>query len=202
MRNVILFSAVSLIGQILLSPRLILRKIKDEGYNKEVLTIFFVAALITLIKSFFVKRKEFVFAFFDTELLNQIAIILDNSHIYWIILNISYFLFILLVYIVCKLFNRGNNFKQLVISLMSLGGVGIVAQGLFYILKIIFPHNIILFSSYIVYLWIFILSISAIKISQNISVPKALICFFIAALPFILFAYFVGMAPYLAWLTF
>lgn len=188
-----------MVRDIIILPNSVFENIRNDKLFKEVYTIFCIGALITFLKTFMIKQKTITF--FNYEKLNVIISWLSIPQIYWFMSYLSYFIFILCLFTICKFFNKQATLKTLVVSLMSISGIGVVLQVLFYILKFIMPKNFILISTYLVYFWVIILSISAIKTTQDISFPKAIICFLLASLPFVFLALFVSISPYLAWLN-
>jgi hypothetical protein len=201
MENGILSNIVYLIKETMLSPRRLFENIRDGKFTREIYISFFCGALLTFVKSLLINRKSFASTFFTNDVLNSLVVLLNNPQVYWFVGYVGYFIFILLVLAMCKLFNKQAVLKPVALAIMSLGGLGVTMQILFYVLKFTPLHNLILFVGYLVFLWVVFLSITAIKTTQNMSYPKAIICFLIPALPAIFMAALTGIAPYLAWLT-
>lgn len=195
----ILLSLVYLVRDVILQPGDVFRKTKNGEIQREVLIVFTVAALIPLFKSFSARRQ--FLNFFADERLNQMLSMLSIPQIKWFITYLAYFAMIYFVFGICRLFCRAQSLKSLMLAFMSISGVGIVSQILFYPIHFVLPKNVIFIGSYFVYLWVIGLSIRAIQMTQGLSFPKALASFLP---PAIIFAVICGMAvvsPYLAWLT-
>ena len=172
--------------------------IKKGKLMNETLLVFCLGALITFIKSFFQEGQ--LVNFFEDDRINNILGMLSIPQVLWIISYASYFIFIFVMLIICRLFNKKIESKHLALAIMSLSGLGVVMQILFYAFKFILPQEYLIIGSNLIYLWVVILSIWAIKATQNLSFFKSIICFVIPALPFIFWVYLAGMAPYLMWL--
>lgn len=195
----ICLSSVYLVKDIILQPSAVFKKMKIGNIQREVLIVFGVAALIPLLKSFSISRRWI--NFFADERLNQLFSTLSIPQFKWLISYITYFTMICFVFGFCRLLGRAESLKSLMLAFMSISGVGIVSQVLFYPVQFVLPKNVISIGSYFVYLWVIGLSIKAIQVTQSFSFAKAL-----ASLlpPAIIFAVISGMAvvsPYLAWLT-
>jgi hypothetical protein len=194
----ILLNTIYLTKNIIMYPNRAFVNIRERNFLNEVLLVFLFGALITLIKSFSQKGK--IVNFFEYHQVNEFLTVLSIPQVLWITSYASYFIFIFIMLLVCRVFKRQIESKHLVLSIMSLSGVGVVIQILFYAFKFVFPQEYLIIGSNIIFLWVVILSIWAIKATQNFSVFKSIICFLIPALPFIFLVYLAGMAPYLMWL--
>lgn len=84
---------------------------------------------------------------------------------------------------------------------MSISGIGIIMQLLMIVFLSIFPYSLIKTIIFVIYFWVIILSILAIKITQNISLIKAVVCLVVSAIPFFMIALPLVISPYLAWLN-
>jgi len=156
-------------------------------------------ALITLFKSFVIKRQKV--SFFANESLNQILSVLSIPQLRWVILYLVYFGFLYMVFGMCKLFNKEASLKSLMFAFISISGIGIIGQFLFYFLQIVIPKGLIFSGSYLVYLWSIVLYIQAIRVTQGISFLSTLVSFFVPAIVIIATIGLVAISPYLAWLT-
>lgn len=191
-------SSVYLIRDVILQPGKVFKKAKHSEIQRETLIVFGVAALIPLFKSFSA-RQRFI-NFFADENLNQLLSTLSIPQIKWLVTYMAYFGLICVIFSICRLFNREANLKTLLLSFMSIGGVGIASQILFYPLQFVLPKNIIFLGSYFVYLVVIGLSIRAVQVTQSLSFSKALASFFPPAVIVTLILGMTVVSPYLAWL--
>lgn len=172
---------------------------REQDYEVIVYVFFILSVLITFIKTF--SRKRIRINFFETNMLNAFLSFLNIPQIKWILMYLSYFIFILIICFFCKLLFNKLNKKLLFISLMSISGLGVLTQIIFTVLNLIlYGNKINLIFIYIIYIWGFVLSIMAIKYSQNFSIGKSALIFFISATPISIVIGFVGVLPYFAWL--
>ena len=197
-RNIWLSSAC-LVRDVILQPGDVFKQVKNGGLQREVLSIFCVAALIPLLKSFSLRRQ--FLNFFADEKLNQLFLALSIPQIKWFVTYIAYFAMICLVFGIYRLFKKVDNIRTSLLAFMSISSIGIASQIFFYIIHFVLPKNVMFIGSYCIYLWIVGLSIRAIQVTQGFTFLKALTSFLP---PAIFFAIFCGMAaftPYLAWLA-
>ena len=192
-------SSVYLIRDVILQPGEVFKKAKNGEIQREALIVFGVAALIPLFKSFSARRR--FINFFADERLNQLLSTLSIPQIKWLVTYVAYFGLIYVIFGICRLFNREANLKSLMIAFLSLGGVGIASQIMFYPLQFVLPRNIIFLGSYFVYLLVIGLSIRAVQVTQGLSFSKALVSFFPPAVILTLILGMTAVSPYLAWLT-
>jgi hypothetical protein len=186
-----------LIRGLAIAPDKTTKEIIKNNYVRESFVLFLSGAILTFLKSFYYRKENW--NFFANENYNKIFTFLSIPQIQWLITYLIYFLFIYLIYLMNKLFNKNARFKPLAISLMSLSGLGCILQILFYILSFIFPKELIHYISYIILIWFFLLSLISIKNSQGIFISRSIACFVAAAVPCIIIAGFPGVFPYLAW---
>jgi len=190
---------INLLKDIVIRPRSLFEQISNGTISKEVYFIFGLGAIITFSKTFALKQHEI--NIFNNYQINQLLSFLSHPQIKWILLYIFYFLFLYLIFRLCNLFFKQAKWKTLLLSLMSISGIGVVSQILFFLFSLIFPNSLNVFLSYIIFLWVAILSVLAIKDSQNLPLTKSIILFVISALPIIFIIRLVGISPYLAWIN-
>ncbi|OGQ34551.1 MAG: hypothetical protein A3A85_03205 [Deltaproteobacteria bacterium RIFCSPLOWO2_01_FULL_42_9] len=195
----VLLCSVYLLKDIILHPSNVFERVKQGRFQKEPMIIFGFGALITLFKSFVIKRQKV--SFFANESLNQILSVLSIPQLRWVILYLVYFGFLYMVFGMCKLFNKEASLKSLMFAFISISGIGIIGQFLFYFLQIVIPKGLIFSGSYLVYLWSIVLYIQAIRVTQGISFLSTLVSFFVPAIVIIATIGLVAISPYLAWLT-
>jgi len=200
MEKNILKNLLFLIRYLILSPSTIFKSIEHKKFKKEIYISFCLAALFTFIKSFFVKTS-YIITFFSNKSLNNLLTFLSVPQLSLLLLYFEYFIFITFVFLFCKLFNKKANYKTLLLSLMSISGIGIIMQLLMIVFLSIFPYSLIKTIIFVIYFWVIILSILAIKITQNISLIKAVVCLVVSAIPFFMIALPLVISPYLAWLN-
>jgi len=192
-------SSVRLARDVILQPGNVFNKARNGELQREALIVFSVAALIPLFKSFSIRRQ--VLNFFADDRLNQLLSALSIPQVKWFITYLAYFVMICFVFGICRFFVKAENMKQLILALMSISGVGIVSQIIFYSIQFVLPKNIVFIGSYCVYLWVIGLSVRAIQVTQGLSFPKALASFLPPAIIFALICGIAAVSPYLAWLT-
>jgi hypothetical protein len=182
----------------ILYPNRLFADVNRGKLLKEISLVFCFGAIITFIKSFFQEGQ--IVNFFEDNRINNILGILSIPQVLWIISYVSYFIFIFIMLMICRLFNKKTEPKRLALAIMSLSAIGVVMQILFFAFKFILPQEYLIMGSNIIYLWVIILTVFAIKATQKLPFIKSIICFLIPALPFIFLVYLSGMAPYLMWL--
>lgn len=190
---------IQLLKDIVIRPISVFEKISNGSLSREVYITFGLGAFITFSKTFALKQLEI--NFFTNYHLNQILSFLSNPQIRWGLVYIFYFLFLFLIFSLCKYFFKQAKWKTLLLSLMSISGIGVISQILFFLFSFIFPNNLSTILSYLIFLWVAFLSVLAIKYSQNIPLTKSIILFIISALPIIFIIRLVGISPYLAWIN-
>lgn len=200
MNRKIFLNTIILIKLIIIAPKRLFISIKDGEYVKETFLVFTLAAIITFLKSYVTKQPTFSASYYTCEFLNRTIELLNNAHVSWFISYLSYFIFLFIVFLFCRIFNKSIKYKNVVLSLMVISAIGVTAQILFFLFSFILSENILFICGYLIFIWVICLSIIAIKVTQSLSLSRAIICFLIPALPFSLFIVFVSIAPYLAWL--
>ncbi len=133
--------------------------------------------------------------------INNFFTLLGTPKINLIVAYFSFFFFLFLLVLFCKIFLKTKNQRDLVFYILSINGFGVFLQTFFYCLDLILSHQLIFSISYIVFLWVLLLSISAIKIGQNTNYFKAAIIYFISAFPVFLIAGLPGLLPAFIWLA-
>ena len=187
-----------LLSYIILRPVSVFRKINNGKYKYEVIIMFLASISITLFKSF--SKNSYQGNFFSNQSVNEIVAFFDIPQIRWVITLISFGLFVFLVSIFCKLFLKKCNPKILVMTLMSISGVGVILHLLFSLFSIFLSQNLIYAARHLAFIWIVCLSIAAIKNSQQTTFIKSIIIFILAGLPPIFIIGLPGIAPYSLWL--
>lgn len=198
-----LASVPYLVRGVIFSPNRFFKQVADGENTKEILFIFIMGSILTFAKTFLVNQGALASTFFLDDKTIKLLTFVSIPQVTWIIGYAGYFLFIFCILALSKVFNRKAQMKSLVLSLMSISGLGVVMQILFYGFQFFIPKELLSICTYIVFFWVILLSLSAIKSTQAISLPKSLLCFFIPAVFFIPFT--VGLpvvAPYLAWVNF
>jgi len=196
-----LISIGCLINDSVFTPRRLLRISGSTYSDGDVLTVFCLGAMITFAKSFLVTRKTFSPLLFENDVVNKLLNVLSIPQITWLITYWTYFLFLFLVFTMCRVFNRQAQFRQVAISLMRLSAFGITMQILFWVLSWIVSVDILVVGSFVVYAWTTLFSVIMIRNTQRLSLSKAVLCFLLPALPIIFFASFAAVAPYLSFLS-
>jgi hypothetical protein len=168
--------------------------------KKGVMILFLTGLLITFLKTFMVKRKVFAVTFFNSPTFNSLLLWLNSPQVLWAAVYVAYFIFILLILLMCKVLNGRVDAMSLVIALMSVSGIGVVLQVFFYGMKFVLPHNVIVVCSYVAYAWVIFVSLRAVEQSQKIPFIRSVVCFVITAIPAVFLAGLPAICPYLAWL--
>ena len=173
---------------------------KNPEIRKKRIILFFVVTFSTVfIKSFF-KAQNYVH-FFDNTHLDGLLRILSIPQVQVVVQYIFFYVFIVIVFGILALAKCKHSFPSLTLSLMSVCIIGFVAHiisfFLFFINKTAIGHI-----GFIFYVWCIILSIVAIKKSQNISYFAAILCFLLSSTPFLLIYWPAPLFPYLVLLNF
>ncbi len=163
-----------------------------------VLVVFVVTYLITLVKSLSMKGHSITF--YESHMINSFFSFVSIPSVRVNIAYLAYFMSIIVMYASCRYINSSCNYRSLLLSMMSLSGVGIYGRSFMSIIGLIFPKTNLLGFQYLFLAWVVAISICAIKESQGVSLPKAAFCFFVGVLPFFIFGGFSMLAPYLAFL--
>lgn len=195
----VLLSLICLVRAVIFQPGNVFRQVKKGELQREVLTIFCIAALIPLMKSFYLRRQ--FLNFFADERLNQLFSALSIPQIKWFVTYLAYFAMICLAYGICRLFRKVDSIRALLLAFMSISSIGIVSQIFFYLVNFVLPKNVMFIGSYCIYFWIAGLSIMAIQITQGLSFSKALTSFLPPAIFFTIICGMAAVSPYLAWLA-
>ena len=195
----LLLNTIKLLILIIIAPLNVFEKIKDRTISKEVFIVFLMAAVICFLRTFSLNGSPI--NFYEDGRLNNILSILNIPRITWIMNYIFYFFFILSVFLFFKLAFRTPKFDILIISLMSVSGLGVVSHVLFFIIGSSMPSSVMQVLGYLVYLWCITLTLFAIKTSQSTSHLKAFVVFLIAGAPIIFIGSLTSLAPYLAWIV-
>lgn|GEM_PF-2631100 len=174
----------------------------DNRCARIVLLLFLASALITFVKTFFVTERTGNLTFFNDSVLNAFFMFLRTPLVLWTVTLVGYFIFILSIFGLCKLLNGHANGKALFLSLMSLSGIGVVAQLACFVVQLISSHNLTVVSlGFIAHILVIVASVWAIESTQKTSFAKTLACFFIPYFPIVVLLGLPGIAPYLLWLT-
>jgi len=197
-RSLLNLHLADFVKNIIFTPRKAFNDIKNGKYDIGVYFFFALGAAITFSKAVFTGHVVYQG---PEPFVNKTIILLVRYlrilEVAWVVRHLTYFLFLLCVVLLCKMFTRRFDTKPLMLSFMSLSAIGVIMQFIFYVLKHLVPSEIILVLFWVTYLWVVVLSLLAIKETQNISNIKALICFFAPALIFIPIAGPTLIAPYL-----
>lgn len=196
---IILHNILYFLTILIINPKKLFNIIISGEFTYEIYFIFSLSALITLLKAFFIKTHKI--NYYSNENLNAIFSFLSLPQLMWILAYISFFMFLYLIIFANKLIYKKAQKRSLFVSIMSISGLGLIAQIFYIVLNIFLPSNILISLSYIIIIWIVLYTVLAIKYSQNIpTVISILLFFFAALLPFFLSG-FAGIAPYLLWLN-
>jgi hypothetical protein len=201
MNNKILSNTILLFKNIILKPKHLFINIKSDEFIKEIDIIFIFSAVVTLIKSFMVQHETFTYSFYKSEFLNWAIEFLNNAQVSLFVIYLSYFIVLYIIFIFCRLFKNNIKYKNLALSFMAISAIGILMQIIFLIFSIFISEYILDICFKLILVWIVYLSIMAVKLSQDLTLLQAVICFMVPALPFTLFINVLSIAPYLAWLT-
>ena len=183
---------------LILQPSTVFNKVKQGELQNEALLVFGVGAVISLLKSFWVKRNYITF--FDNST-NNLLSFLSIPQARWFFGYILYFLFVGSVAWACKAVTKNDGKKSLAISFMSISSIGVICQLISFVLNPFTPHIILIIEGYLIFIWCIWLSLYAMKIIQELSYIKAAIIFLIPAIVVFLFIGLAAVAPYLAWLS-
>jgi len=184
---------------VLLNPTKFFQNINKCDYNLSAYSLFLTSCVITLFKSF--SKKSYKNNYFTNQDINEIISLFNIPQIRWLIVLLSYVLFIFLIGKLCKFFLKKYNKQKLILSLLSISSVGILLHILFFIFHYFLSQQSIYMLRHIAFIWIICLSIIAIKNSQNASYMKSIMIFILSGLPPIFIIGLPGLAPYSLWLV-
>ncbi len=192
-------NSITMIKDLVLNPVKVFRKINTDKYRREAYFLFLLSALITLYKSFSIRMYKINFS--TDEKINDILSFFSIPQVKWFMAILSFFLFLLLIKFLCKLILKNCNQKDLIFCYLFISGIGIILQLIFFVFQLFFSQELVYVLSYIGFFWIVFLSILAVKNSQNTSVSKSAIIYFISAIPIILLMGLPGVAPFMMWIV-
>ena len=188
-----------LLRDIVVCPIDLIKKVNKGQLSYEVIFVFVLGAIMTFSKTFYMNKLNITF--FEDPKTNKLLSLLSIPQVKWVFGYICFFLFVLSISGLSKLFISEAKLKMLFLSLMSISGIGVIMQVAFFALSLVFSRDMNLILSYVVFLWCVVLAILAIRHSQNLSLVKAIPLFAIPAVVFIFIGGFSAVVPYLAWLA-
>ena len=192
-------STYDLLYYMIIRPKNVFLGIKEGKYVYSTILFFLLCSALTFYKSYSLSSNDI--NFFVSNKVNSFFALMSNPQINWAMMYISYFLFILIIIALIKIFYNKPQIKAMFLALMSISAFGLIAHILFIILRIINIDIKTELLFYFVYFWTIILSIIAIRNIQNITTYKAVLLFVIPALFFTFACGLQSICPYIAWLT-
>jgi hypothetical protein len=188
-----------LLINIIVSPKKVFIKVKENQLFKEIYIIFGISACVVFIKAF--KAKHVFVTLFNSEYLNAMMTIFNKPIVISVMIYLMGFLFAAILFVVLKMSSKMANFKQYLLSLMSVSAFGLIMQFVFMLLNNKLSEKIIFIGSYVVYMWAIGLSLLAIKSILDISIAKLVFNFCVISIFFIFIIGLQVITPYLLWLT-
>ncbi|WP_407924244.1 YIP1 family protein [Desulfosarcina alkanivorans] len=199
--QVILTNVYNLLKDIVVNPFNVFKEIRDGAFKNETLLIFITVTVLSFIKSGGLSgvHRETVH-FYSSDKLNYFFSLLSIPQVNWLITFVSFFVFILLIYLIFNL-KDSPKMEPLLLSLLSISGIGLIFHVLSILLRYFFPHTPFNYLVYFVYLWTLMLSVFAVKICMNSSFLKSGVVLTIAALPMVFIVGLLAVSPYLIGLS-
>jgi len=190
-----------LLVEIIISPSKAFQDIckNGESYKKTIYFCFIVSSLIPLWKSF--SKERAYFNFFANETANAIISFYSIPQVQWLTTFVGFVLFIFTIAFLCRFFTNGNSKTELIHCVVSTSLIGILLQFIFILFQVVSFYKKIPMLWWISIIWIVVLTIIAIKNSQQITYLRATLIFLCASIPIILVIGVTGLAPFLLWLT-
>lgn len=187
-------SAVSLIKGIILSPKKILKQIKDDiVHPQSTYLIFAMVMLFLLLKSFLARSgKDIRLELFNEKFLNRIIEILADPFIHLIVVYLLYFVVAFYIRKLAKFLNKKTEPKKIIQMLMALSVLGIIGQPIYLLLNYLSAHNALRIFSILISIWNWSLIFLAVKVSSSLSYKKIAL---ILLIPFII----IGISPLGPW---
>ena len=189
-----------LLKSLLISPWEVFNRNLAKESKIEILCLFFLGAIFTLLRSF--SFKNYRVNFYESSIINSILTVVTSSQFQWFLAYACYFLFLFLAQKVCMLMLKKCNQKGLFFNLLSISGLGIIVQILFMLLYFVVPMRALYYICYFVVFWFICLSIIAIKQSQGSTYSRAIMIFVFSASPVFLLYHLPGIFPYLMWIVY
>jgi hypothetical protein len=183
---------------IIIKPKNVFLGIKEGKYSLCIILSFLLCSIMTFYKSYFLKGNDI--NFYVSEKTNSFFSLMSNPQIKWFMMHIYYFLFILIIITLLKIFNKKVHTKKLILAIMSISVIGLIVQIISIILLTI---NIDIGTEsifYLLFMWIILLSISAVKYIEKITIYKSFLFFIIPALFFTFTFGLPSICPYLTWI--
>lgn len=192
---------VGIYKKIIISPRELFRDITSDidRYRLPVCFLFFINALIPLVRSFRMAKENI--NFFSNENLNLLLSLYSIPQVQWVVTLLVFFLFISLINFFSSLFSENRGKSGLMFCLLSIASVGIIMQLLLVLLSEFLSHEILTMIRWIAFFWIAFLSIVGINICKEISYVRSIAIYFAAGLPVVLIVGLAGVAPFILWAT-
>ncbi len=188
----------SFLRKIVFSPISLFRQVNANKFSFEVISLYVLTGIITFLKSFVLKGRSFVFQ--DNGLDDSILSLLSTPQARWALSYIFYFLLVLSIGFMGRVFWKNNGIRQILFLMMSISGVALILHPLFSLLSLTLPYDIVVFFERLVFMWVIVLSILAIQIWLNVSLCMAFIVYFVAGIPVVFIIGLPGLFPYLSWL--
>jgi len=192
-------SSLIIIRDLIISPEEVFCSVTSKRFKKEIIFLFFLGAISPIFKSF--NRESYSVNFWMDDKINHFLSLIGTPRITLIVAYLSFCLFLILLIIFCRIFLKNNNQKDLVFYLLSMNGLGVLVQILFYCFDLVLYRPLIFCLSYVAFIWIVTLSILAIKKGQNTGFLKAATIYFISAFPVYLIAGLPGLLPSFIWIA-
>ena len=190
---------LSLLRDLFVDPKM---AFQIESLKTNVFFIFISVALggiFTLWKSF--KVQSIKNNFYESDNLNEFLSILNIPQVQWAVSYLGYFFFIGVLVFLCRTILKRQDAKVLVLGILSIGIIGLLLAVLTTVLMPFLPPVIVSAFVPVISIWMLVLAILAVKFTQDIAMTKAVLFFFIAALPtFFLFG-LPGLFPCFLWLS-
>lgn len=185
---------------VLFRPANAFRNIEAIGFGMPIYVIFSFGCFVVFLKSFW--RKKISGNYFENEIINNIISFLNIPQVEWVIALLCFALFLFLLCKISHWLSQKGSDKKLILSIMSISSIGILLNIVFLIAHPIFSIKIIYLLRHFSFLWIFYLTILAIKEIKNLSYLKSIGLFLVSGFPSVIIMGLPGLAPYLLWLVF
>ncbi len=192
-------NSLIIVKDLIISPRKAFCTAVSKKFKKEIFLLFLLGTIFPIYKAF--NRKSYAVNFWEDDRINHFFTLLGTPRITLIVAYLSFFIFLFLLVIFCKFFFKNKSQKDLIFYMLSINGIGVFLQIIFYYLDLILSYQLVFVFSYIVFIWVLLLSVLAIKVGQNTNFLKAMAIYLISALPVYIIAGLPGLLPSLIWIA-
>ncbi|HEX9882453.1 MAG TPA: hypothetical protein VGA79_00665 [Desulfobaccales bacterium] len=197
-----LIKSAELIKGLIVSPISELNKIKEGLIPKNIIYRIFIITMIITIGNVPFRERGRMGDYIPNRYLTEIGNFISHPFVLWMAAYLFYFCSIFIMVKLCNLFTGQRGCRHLPYLVMSVSGIGIAAQVLFFPLNYILSRQLLMFLGLFFRFWNLVLIFLAIKVSSSLSNMKSFSIVAITVVIITIFTFAIGtfMDPYLFFL--